>query len=337
MGEASGVDEQRGDRGAAAVGGAPDAARPARRTRAEIRVGLGLAVGAAVAMGGAAPALKAMGSGGLSAVNVIQARTAVGAVVLLLVAAVVSGRRMKVRVGDWWLVALYGVISLAVNQVVFTMSLARLPVGVALLLEYLSPVLVALWVRLVQRRDVSGLVWAGIALTLVGLALVGEVWSGFDLDGVGVLLGLLAALTLAARFLLAERGLRSYDPLVMAAWGTALSAVVLALAGVVEPFPFAVLSQDVDLRGAPVPMGALVVWVGLIGMAGGIALGVAAQRRLPPTSASLLLTLEVAAGAVLAYFVLGEVMTGAQLLGAAVMLSGIALAQVAVTRRSARG
>lgn len=313
----------------------PGTASPLRARRAGTWAGLGLAVGAAVAMGGAAPALKAMGSSGLSAVNIIQARTVVGAAALLL-AAVVSRRRLRVRIKDWWLVVPYGAIGLAFNQVVFTLSLARLPVGVALLLEYLSPVLVALWVRLVQRRDVSGLVWAGITLTLTGLALVGKVWAGFDLDGLGVALALLAALTLAGRFLLAERGLRSYDPLVMAAWGTTVSAIVVALAGVAEPFPFEVLTHHVVVREAALPMTVLVIWVGLIGMAGGIALGVAAQRRLPPASASLLLTLEVVAGSVIAYLFLGEAMTNTQLIGSAVMLAGIALAQFALARRPAR-
>ncbi|MGW0736665.1 DMT family transporter [Streptomyces sp. NPDC002851] len=295
--------------------------------------GLGLAVGAAIAMGGAAPALKAMGSAGLTAVNIIQARAIVGAALLMLIAAMVHRGRLRIRARDWWLVLLYGAVSLALNQVAFTMALARLPVGIALLVEYLSPVLVALWVRLVQRKQISGLVWAGIALTLSGLALIGRIWSGGDLDRLGMALAFLAALTLASRFLLAERGLRSYEPLVMSAWGTTVGAAALTLVGLFQPFPLEALSRDSALNGWTIPVWALVIWVGVIGMAGGLALGVAAQRRLPPTSASLMLTLEVVAGAVLAYVVLGEVLTPAQLIGSSMMLMGIVLAQLAVVRR----
>ncbi|HEV2779400.1 MAG TPA: EamA family transporter [Actinophytocola sp.] len=292
-------------------------------------VGLLLAIGAAVAMGGAAPALKKLGSTGLSAVNVVQARTVTGAVVLLTLALVLRRGRMRVGRRDWWLVGGYGLVSLAVNQVVFTTALARLPVGVALLLEYLAPVLVALWVRFVQRGTVSGLVWVGMAGTLLGLGLVGRVWAGFALDGVGFALGLLAAATLAARFVLAERGLRRHDPLVLAAWGTTVSAGALLLTGLVEPFPMALLARE----GTGLPTIALVLWVGLVGTAGGVLLVMAAQRWLAPTSASLVLTLEVVAGAGMAYVVLGETPTVAQLMGGVVMLAGIAMAQLAITRR----
>jgi hypothetical protein len=76
----------------------------------------------------------------------------------------------------------------------------------------------------------------------------------------------------------------------------------------------------------------LVAWVGLVGTAGGVLLAVAAQRLLPPTAASLVLTLEVLVGAGLAYLVIGEGLAAAQVLGGAVMLCGVALAQVAIVR-----
>lgn len=295
-------------------------------------VGLWLALGAAMAMGSAAVAMKALGTTGLPAVNVVQARLLVAAAALMAVAVLVRRRRVGVARRDWWLVGAYGVISLAANQVVFMMSLSRLSVGVALLLEYLAPVLVALWVRFVRREPVSGLVWVGIVGTLLGLAMVGRLWAGFALDGIGVVLGLLAAATMASRFVLADRGLRRHDPLVLAAWGTTVSAGALLLTGAIAPFPLDALARDVDLNGAGVPAALLVAWVGLVGTAGGVLLAVAAQRLLPPTAASLVLTLEVLVGAGLAYLVIGEGLTAAQVLGGAVMLCGVALAQVAIVR-----
>lgn len=302
--------------------------RPAGRI-----AGLWLAVGAAMAMGSAAAAMKVLGSTGLPAVNVVQARLLVACAALMAVALVVRRGRMWVAMRDWWLVGAYGVVGLAANQVVFMMSLSRLSVGVALLLEYLAPVLVALWVRCVRREPVSGLVWAGITATLLGLGMVGRVWAGFALDGAGFVLGLLAAATMAARILLADRGLRRHDPLVLAAWGTTVSAAALLLTGVAAPFPLDALARAVDLDGVAVPVVLLVAWVGLVGTAGGVLLAVAAQRLLPPTAASLVLTLEVVVGAGLAYLVLGEAPLGIQLVGGALMLAGVAVAQVAITRR----
>jgi drug/metabolite transporter (DMT)-like permease len=98
-----------------------------------------------------------------------------------------------------------------------------------------------------------------------------------------------------------------------------------------------VCARDVDLNGTGVPMTLLVAWVGLVGTAGGVLLAVAAQRLLAPTSASLVLTLEVVAGAALAYVVLGEAATNLQVWGGLVMLAGVAVAQVATARHTRSG
>lgn len=294
--------------------------------------GLWLALGAAMAMGSAAVAMKALGSTGMPALNVVQARLLVAAVALMAVALLVRRGRVRVMRRDWWLVGAYGLVSLAANQIVFMMSLSRLSVGVALLLEYLAPVMVALWVRFVRREPVSGLVWVGIVGTLVGLGMVVRAWAGLALDGVGFALGLLAAVTMASRFVLTDRGLRRQDPLVLAAWGTTVSSGALLLTGAVAPFPLAALARDVDLNGVAVPVVLLVAWVGLAGTAAGVLLAVAAQRLLSPTSTSLVVSLEVVVGAGLAYALLGEELAGIQVVGGAVMLAGVAAAQVAIAR-----
>ncbi|PPK63712.1 DMT family transporter [Actinokineospora auranticolor] len=312
-----------------------DPSEPVRRPPAGLALGLALGAVGAIAVGSAAPALKLLAVTALSPVNAIQARTVVGAVALLAVALVLRRGRMAVRRADWWLVAVYGVLTLAVNQVVYTVALARLPVGVALLLEYLAPVLVALWVRFARREHVPRLLWAGIVVLLAGLALVTQVWTAAAPDSLGVLFGLLAAVTLAARFVLAERGLRTYDPLVMATWGASLGAVALVAAGVVAPFPWHALTAVSTVGSIGAPVWALVLYVGLVGMAAAILLGAVAQRRIPSTSASLVAAVEIVVGGVLAAVLLGEHLDNAQWAGCAAMLAGIVLAQVAVARRSA--
>ncbi|MGL4745862.1 MAG: DMT family transporter [Angustibacter sp.] len=306
-------------------------------TRTGLAGGLAVGVSGAVAMGSAAPGLKLLAATEFTAVNVIQARMVVGALALLGATLLLRRGRMTIPRRHWWLVAAYGVVTIAVNQVVYVVALGRLPVGVALLLEYLAPVLVALWVRFVQRRTVPGLLWVGIVVLLVGLALVSQVGTGArGLDGLGVLFGLLAALTLAGRFLLVEHGLRTHDPLVMATWGACLGAVALVVAGPVAPFPFAVLGRTASLNGASAPVWALVLYVGLVGMAGAILLNAIAQRTLPSTSASLVAAIEIIVGAVLATVVLREHLTAAQWAGSAAMLTGIVLAHIAVAQRGTR-
>jgi drug/metabolite transporter (DMT)-like permease len=296
--------------------------------------GVAWALGAALAMGSAAASMKALGAAGVGAATAVQGQLVVAAAALMAVALVVRRGRLRVARRDWWAVAAYGVIGLAANQLVFMLSLSRLSVGVALLLEYLAPVLVALWVRCVRREPVSRLVWAGIAATVAGLGMVARVWAGFALDAVGFGLGLLAAATMASRFVLADRGLRRHDPLVVAAWGTTASAAAMLVTAPVAPFRPDALARAADLGGVGVPLVALVGWAGVVGTAGGVVFSVAAQRLLAPTETSLVVSLEVVVGAALAYAVLGEALTGAQVVGGAVMLAGIALAQLATARGS---
>ncbi|GAC67439.1 DMT family transporter [Gordonia soli] len=295
--------------------------------------GVIMAIGAAAAMGSTAPALKALAASELTPVNLIQARTAIGAVVLMTAAVALRRGRLGIAKRDWWLIAVYACISLAVNQVIFTMSLERLPVGVALLLEYTSPLLVALWMRWVQHVRLPRTAWIGIVIAVGGLALTAQVWAGFRLDALGVLLGLIAAVTMASRFLVAERGLMRYDPLVLAAWGSATAALALAVMTPLQPFPFRQLGGSVDLGIAGgMSIAVLLLWIGIIGMAGGMILGVVAQQRISPASANVILSLEVVVGTALAALLLDERLTGAQLSGAITMLVGIVIAQRGLSR-----
>ncbi|WP_436495788.1 DMT family transporter [Actinokineospora sp. HUAS TT18] len=282
-----------------------------------MRRGLVLGAASALAMGGSAPALKVLAGSELSPVNVIQARMAIGAVTLLFLA-LVTKRDLRVPRSEWWLIGLYGGLGLALNQVVYTAALTRMPVGLTLLIEYLAPVLIALWIRFVRREHLPARLWVGIAATLAGLALISQVWTSVRLDGLGMLAALAAAVTYAGRFLFAERALRTHDPLVLATWGAGFGTMVLVP---LEPFPFAqVGTQEVWL----------LVWVGVVGLAASVLLTVLAQRTLPSTAASLISCLEIVIGGALAAVLLGEHLTPVQLLGSAVMLGGIVVAQLAL-------
>ncbi|MFL6157295.1 MAG: EamA family transporter, partial [Marmoricola sp.] len=95
------------------------------------------------------------------------------------------------------LVVAHGLIGVAALQWTYFVAIDRLPVGMALLLEYQAPILVALWARFVQKERVSSRLWIGLALAVAGLAAATEVWSGAKFNGLGVLAGLAAAVCFA--------------------------------------------------------------------------------------------------------------------------------------------
>ena len=118
--------------------------------------------------------------------------TALGLLLLL----VATGRTRR---PGWWprpqelpLLLGYGLVGVALLQWTYFVAIDRLPVGIALLLEYTAPVLIALWARTVGREPVRPTVWVALALSLVGLAMVARVWDGGYLDTLGVVAALAA-------------------------------------------------------------------------------------------------------------------------------------------------
>jgi hypothetical protein len=73
---------------------------------------------------------------------------------------VLRPRSLRVGRRELGFLVLAGIVGIGLVQWFYFVAIARLPVGIALLLEYLAPVLVALWVRFVRGEQVRSRVWA---------------------------------------------------------------------------------------------------------------------------------------------------------------------------------
>ena len=116
------------------------------------------------------------------------------------------------------LIVVHGLVGVAALQWTYFVAIDRLPVGMALLLEYQAPILVALWARFVQGERVRGRLWVGLALAWGGLAAATGIWHGLTFDRVGVLAGLAAAVCFATYFLIGEHGVGVLDPVRVIVW-----------------------------------------------------------------------------------------------------------------------
>jgi drug/metabolite transporter (DMT)-like permease len=225
------------------------------------------------------------------------------------------------------------VVGLAFVQLLYFIAIHRLEIGVALLIQYVAPVLIALWARLVLKEPVRRRVWAALILALAGLSLVVDLWSGVALDGIGVVAALASAVTFALYILLAENAVARRDPVSLLALGFTFAAVFWA---VVQPwwsFPTEHLNDRVSLDGAlldvTLPVWVLLVGVVFVGTIVPFLLLLAALRHLSATRAGVTAMFEPVAGALVAYALLGESLTATQLVGGAIVLAGILLAQTA--------
>jgi Predicted permease, DMT superfamily len=298
------------------------------------RTSLAIAVVSACCFGFSGPMAKFLGAAGLTPLEAVWVRMAGSAVLLLALLALVRPRALRVPRARLGLVAAYALIAIAGVQALFFVAITRIPVGVALLIEYASPVLVVLWVRLVRRVRLRRAAYLGALITVAGLAVVVEVWQGMRLDAVGLLAAVAAAAGCAGYFLLSDGFGDELDPLGLIAWGFAGATVALVPISRPWDIPWAALGGPATIDGTTLPAyAAAACLVGVATVAAYIT-GVTAVRRLSAAVGSTVASIEVVTGAIIAWVLLGEALGPFQVVGGAVVIAGALLAQTAA--RTAR-
>ncbi|MFF7636648.1 DMT family transporter [Kitasatospora sp. NPDC008050] len=298
---------------------------PAQHSRRAI--GLTLALISAVSFGGSGTAAKPLIEAGLSPLQVVWLRATGAALVLLPVA----WRHRAVLRERPALVLGFGLLGVAGVQACYFAAISRIPVGVALLIEYLGPPLLLGYVRFVQRRPVSRGAAIGAAVAVTGLACVVEVWQGLSFDAVGVLFALGAACCQVGYFVLADaggRGEKPADPLGMAAFGLLIGALVLTV--VARPWQghWSRLGGHVTMAGHQIPALLPAAWMILVATVLAYLTGVVSVRHLSPPVAGVVANIEAVVATVTAWFLLDEHLGTLQLFGGLLVLLGAFAAQV---------
>ncbi|WP_155056754.1 EamA family transporter [Streptomyces blattellae] len=290
-------------------------------------VGLGLALVSALAFGGSGVAAKPLIEAGLDPLHVVWLRVA-GAALVMLPLAVRHRALLRRRPA---LLAGFGLLGVAGVQACYFASISRIPVGVALLVEYFAPALVLGWVRFVQRRPVTRAAALGVVLAVGGLACVVEVWSGLSFDALGLLLALGAACCQVGYFVLSDHGgdsgAEAPDPLGVIAYGLLVGTAVLTVVARPWSMEWSLLADSADMNGTPVAAGLLLAWIVLVATVVAYMTGVVSVRRLSPQVAGVVACLEAVIATVLAWVLLGEHLSAPQIVGGAVVLAGAFIAQ----------
>ena len=289
----------------------------------------------ALAFGGSGVAAKPLIEAGLDPLHVVWLRVAGAALVMLPLAV----RHRALLCSRPALLAGFGLLGVAGVQAFYFASISRIPVGVALLVEYLAPAMVLGWVRFVQRRPVTRAAALGVVLAVGGLACVVEVWSGLSFDALGLLLALGAACCQVGYFVLSDQGSDSGrqapDPLGVIAYGLLVGTAVLTVVARPWTMDFTVLTHRADMNGTPVAAGLLLGWIVLVATVLAYVTGVVSVRRLSPAIAGVVACLEAVVATVLAWVLLGEHLSAPQIVGGAVVLLGAFIAQSSTPAKGA--
>lgn len=279
------------------------------------------------------PVAKVALTSGISSLRLTEARCAGAGLGLVLIVLVRSPASLRADRRDLLRLAVFGVVGVALVQLFYFLAIRRLEVGVALLIQYLGPLLVAIWARTFGREHVRRRIWVALALSLAGLSLMVELWTGVTLDGLGLTFALISAVIFATYLLLAEREVAHRDSLSLMAWGFVFATAFWTVAQPWWSFPAHRVGQRVSLEGRlaawHLPLWALVLWVVVLGSVVPFTLFVGALRHLSATRVGIAAMLEPVVATIVAWAWLEESLSPGQLAGAGVVLAGVLLAQSA--------
>ncbi|GAB3796895.1 EamA family transporter [Micromonospora zhanjiangensis] len=302
------------------------------RHRSSAGIGLILALLSALSFGTSGTFAHSLLEAGWSAEAAVIARVGIAALVLVAPAVwSLRGRWQTVR-GNLRLIGLFGALGVATAQACFFNAVRYLPVGVALLLEYLGVVLVVGWLWLVRGQRPGRLTLVGSAVALVGLVLILDLTGAGRPDPVGVLWGLGAAFGLAGYFVIASRADTGVPAVAMASGGMAVGALLLTVLGLLRVLPLHATFGEVTFAGQRTSWLVPILGLSLVAAAFAYVTGVVSVRMLGAHLSSFVGLTEVIFAVLIAWLVLNELPTAIQLLGGALIVAGVALVRLAELR-----
>ncbi len=259
---------------------------------------------------------------------------------LLLAPAVIRARpRLSRR--EWLRVAAFGVFGASLPQWVYFEAISRIPVPIALVIVYTAPVIVTVFERFAHQRVLPRMVYAAIGLAVLGviLAVTGGKGGAGALPVIGVVLAVITAFAYGVQILVSSIQPAHVAPLVRTGLGMMAGAVFWA---VVSPFwdlPVGRSGHPVDL-GSRLP-GSLPVWalIGCIVVVGTVmpyTMLISGAPRIGLGASSVTGMIEPVAASILAWIALDQRLTPLQVIGVAIALGCVTIAEVVRNRTPGR-
>ena len=213
-------------------------------------------------------------------------------------------------------------------QTCYFFAIERIPVGPALLIEYIAPIAVLLWQWAVHHQRPTRLIVLGTIVAFAGLLLVLGLTTDTPLDPIGVLWASIGMLGAAGFFILSARPDTGLPPMALAGGGLAVGSVVLWVMGLTGLLTFGAGQASAHYGVWDVPSWVALLALGLVTAALAYSAGIAATRRLGSRLASFVGLIEVVIAFGYAWLLLGQVPGGVQALGAVLLLGGVALVKL---------
>ena len=291
--------------------------RPADPPDSQAPLGLVAIAAAAALWAVAATVARRLFDEGMDPLELVEARSWIAAAGLALVP---GAWKAKGGSGDRRSVVAMGIAIALVNAAYYT-AIDRLPVAVAIVLQYSAPAAVVAYAALVYKRKPSPQMLVAVVVTFVGVVLVSELPQG-DLSGIdafGLLMGLGAALFFASYTLISERAAAGYGSFGALLRGFAVASLFWVLFQIPRGFPGDLFESE------NIPD---VLFVGVFGTLVPFVLYIWGVQRVRAERAAVAATLEPVLAALVAWLWLDQVLSPMQLFGGAMIVAAVLSLQV---------
>jgi drug/metabolite transporter (DMT)-like permease len=238
---------------------------------------------------------------------------------LAAVIAITAPGLFKIRRQDLRLFMVFGIVGLAGVTALYFAAIARLDIGVALTIQYLGPLILLLYLKVIHRRKLPPALWGAAGLAAIGCFFVVGAYHPSSLNAVGVAAAFGAAITFAVYLFSSEQAGQRYPAATTLVWGFGLSTLFWLITQPIWTFPLDTLSSGSNAAYA--------AYVVIGGTLIPFACMITAVRHLPAARAAVIATLEPVLGAVLAWAILGEALSPVQIVGGLVVVGAIVWVQ----------
>ncbi|HET6509703.1 MAG TPA: EamA family transporter [Baekduia sp.] len=280
-------------------------------------IGYALALGGSMLSGLNGSIGRYLTDDGLSPWRLTELRSAIAFGALAVAVAAWRPRLLAIGRGHFGAM-LAMALAMTTAQAGYFYATTRMAIGVALVVQYLYPLLILLWLTAAHGRRLAPSLWAAMAVCLVGsLLAVGAI--GGHVDAVGVLASVVSATAFAVYIVAAERAGDDHHPVTTTLWTFGIATLVWCVVQPVWTFPGHVLGHG---------HWALGVAVGTVGTLLPFASIAAAVRFAPAARIAVLLTAETVSGAAFAYILHGERLSAIQLAGGALVVAALCWVQL---------
>jgi drug/metabolite transporter (DMT)-like permease len=248
-----------------------------------------------------------------------QLRSAGAFLLLFLWLAVADRGLLRVGRRDIPALAFLGIGGLAAVHAAYFVAIGRLQIGAALTIQYLAPLVLLVWLRVVHGRRLRPSLWGAVGLSAIGCFFVVRAYHAGSLDALGVAAAFGSTITFAIYMVGSERSGWRHAPATTLVWAFGFATVFWALVLPWWSFPFHHLGTA---RGALLGLGVVVVGTLLP-----FVCMVAALRLIPAPRAAVVATLEPALGAVFAWLLHDEALEALQIVGGVAVLAAVVWVQ----------